>query len=31
MYLSKKQRRSAGDRTRWEEAGSPTEVVEDAR
>ena len=29
MYLSKKQRRSAGDRTRWEEVGE--EVLEDAR
>jgi diguanylate cyclase (GGDEF)-like protein len=29
MYLSKKRRRSTGDRTRWEQAGE--EVLEDAR
>jgi diguanylate cyclase (GGDEF)-like protein len=29
MYLSKKQRRSTGDRTRWEQAGA--EVLEDTR
>ena len=30
MYLSKKQRRSAGDRTRWEEAREETVAAEDA-